>query len=102
MTHKASCQACKQFTTFTSRRSIPSKDLPPILALNACVFNEETHSIWLDTKTQTFLSPTVELFGQVRGTDDPMPVTYEIRVMSLGGLLATLSNYLIYRLLLWE
>ncbi|KAF8628478.1 hypothetical protein AX15_003989 [Amanita polypyramis BW_CC] len=84
MTHKATCQACKQFTTFASRRSIPSKDLPPILALNACVFNEETHSTWLDTKGQSFLSPTVELFGQVKGVDDPMPVTYEIKALVVG------------------
>ncbi|KAK2467007.1 hypothetical protein APHAL10511_001265 [Amanita phalloides] len=95
MTHKATCQACKQFTTFTSRRSIPSKDLPPILALNACIFNEETQSIWLDSKTQTFLSPMIQIRGQTRGVDELVPVTYEIRALIVGVKTRTNSKHLV-------
>ncbi|KAF8636661.1 hypothetical protein AX17_003467 [Amanita inopinata Kibby_2008] len=79
--HRTTCQACKQLSSFSSRRSIPSRDLPPILALNACVFSEESHSFWIDTKNQTFLSPFIQLHGQIQGIDDAMPVTYEIRAL---------------------
>ncbi|KAF8919283.1 PAB-dependent poly-A-specific ribonuclease subunit PAN2 [Mucidula mucida] len=81
MTHKATCQSCKHFGTFSSRRSIASKDLPPILALNACLNSDETLKIWMDKRNQTFLQPCVELQGQVEGEDDPEKVTYELRAM---------------------
>ncbi|CCM05048.1 uncharacterized protein FIBRA_07250 [Fibroporia radiculosa] len=80
-THKATCQTCKQFSTFESRRSIRSRDLPPILAINAAVFNEETHKFWRDHRQQTFLRSTVEIHGQVEGVDDPDSVIYELRAM---------------------
>ena len=80
MSHKATCQTCKQFATFDSKRSIPTRDLPPILALNSNVFNEENHEYWLDHRKQMFLTPTVELHGHVNDTDDPESVTYELRV----------------------
>lgn len=80
MTHKATCQTCKQFSNFTSRRSIPSKDLPPVLALNASVYNEESLNTWQDTRNETFLQPQISLHGQIEGVDDPEVVIYEIRV----------------------
>lgn len=80
-THKATCQTCKQFATFESRRSIRTRDLPPILAVNAAVHNEETHRFWRDQRRQTFLKPRIELRGQVEGMDDPETVVYELRAM---------------------
>lgn len=80
MTHKATCQTCKQFSTFSSRRSIASADLPAILAVNACVNSEDNLKIWMDRRNQTFLQPRVELQGQVEGVDDPEKIVYELRV----------------------
>ncbi len=80
MSHKATCQTCKQFANFESRRAIPTKDLPPILAVNANVYNQETSRFWLDGRPSTFLKPTVELTGQVDGIGDSDVAVYEIRV----------------------
>ncbi|GJE87918.1 PAB-dependent poly(A)-specific ribonuclease subunit PAN2 [Phanerochaete sordida] len=90
-THKATCFSCNRpFVTFESRRSIASRDLPPVLALNAGVFSEETLRYWKDGRTrdaqgqsqvQHFLQPTIELRGQVNGVDDPTAVTYRLRGM---------------------
>ncbi|PCH34179.1 hypothetical protein WOLCODRAFT_15157 [Wolfiporia cocos MD-104 SS10] len=81
-THKATCQTCKRFASFESQRSIRTKDLPPILAVNANVFTEETHKFWMDSKGQTFLKPTVSLCGQLEGVDDPEEAVYELRNIS--------------------
>ncbi|EFI28391.1 PAB-dependent poly(A)-specific ribonuclease subunit PAN2 [Coprinopsis cinerea okayama7 len=81
MTHKATCQSCKHFATFTSQRSIPSSDLPPILALNAAVYNDENIEYWLDSKAGPFLKPQVQVSGQLGDMDDPQVVTYEIRCL---------------------
>ena len=83
MTHKATCQTCKQFATFSSRRSIPTRDLPPILAINASVHNDESLKFWLDTRNQTFLSPDIQIQGQIEGVDDPETAAYELRVCRL-------------------
>jgi len=79
--HKATCQTCKQFSSFESRRSIRTRDLPPILAVNAAVFNEETRKFWKDGRQHTFMKPRIELHGQVEGVDDPETATYELRAM---------------------
>lgn len=80
-THKANCPICsKPYSIFESKRSIASKDLPPILALNAAVFNEENLKFWIDGKRQTFLSGKVEMRGQVDGVDDTETVEYELKV----------------------
>ena len=84
MTHKATCQTCKQFSTFSSRRSIPSADLPPILAVNASVYNDDNLKYWMDMRTGRFLTPTVEVRGEVEGVDDAESVTYELRVRKCG------------------
>jgi hypothetical protein len=80
MTHKATCQTCKQFSNFSSRRSIPTRDLPPLLAINARVYNEENLGFWLDSRNQTFLKPKVHVQGLIEGTDDAETTVYEIRV----------------------
>ncbi|KAJ7581374.1 ubiquitin carboxyl-terminal hydrolase-domain-containing protein [Mycena floridula] len=81
MTHKAICHSCKQLTTVSLRRSIPTKDLPPILALNAAVFNDEDAKFWLDTKFGTFLKPVIDIRGQVAGVDDPNIAVYQLRAV---------------------
>ncbi|KAF7359264.1 PAN2-PAN3 deadenylation complex catalytic subunit PAN2 [Mycena sanguinolenta] len=79
MTHKATCSSCKHFSNFSSRRSIASRDLPPILAINASVYSAESLGYWLDNKNQRFLKPQIELHGQVEGVDDPEGVVYSLR-----------------------
>ncbi|KAJ7702241.1 ubiquitin carboxyl-terminal hydrolase-domain-containing protein [Mycena rosella] len=79
MSHKATCQSCKHFSNFSSRRSIASRDLPPILAVNASVYTPESLSYWLDNRNQTFLKPQIELHGQVKGVDDPESAVYSLR-----------------------
>lgn len=79
-THKATCQTCKHFATFESKRSIRSRDLPPILAVNAACHSEEVHKLWRDNRSQMFLKPAVELHGQLEGMEDPEGVIYELRV----------------------
>ena len=80
-THKATCQTCKQFATFESRRAIRSRDLPPVLAVNAAVHSEDAHKFWRDQRKQTFLQSRVEIHGQVDGMDDPEAAVYELRAM---------------------
>lgn len=89
-THKATCASCsKQFTAFEGRRSIATKDLPPILTLNASVFTEENLHYWKDSRLrgqqgpsqiQQFLPENFELRGQVNGVDDSETATYKFRV----------------------
>lgn len=79
MFHKATCQSCKHFANFTSFRSVPSQDLPPILAVNAGVYNEDNMEVWLDSRGSTFLQPYVEISGQAGEEEDPVSVRYEIR-----------------------
>ncbi|KAJ6488514.1 ubiquitin carboxyl-terminal hydrolase-domain-containing protein [Mycena vitilis] len=79
MSHKATCQTCKHFSNFSSRRSIASRDLPPILAINASVYSPESLSYWLDSKNHRFLKPRIELHGQVEGLDDPEVAVYALR-----------------------
>jgi hypothetical protein len=80
MTHKATCQTCKQFATFSSRRSIPASELPPVLAVNASVYNEDNLKLWLDNRQSRFLSQTVEVRDELDGVDEAGGVVYELRV----------------------
>ncbi|KAJ6525112.1 ubiquitin carboxyl-terminal hydrolase-domain-containing protein [Mycena sp. CBHHK59/15] len=79
ISHKATCQTCKHFSNFSSRRSISSRNLPPLLAINASVYTEDSLSYWLDNRNQTFLKPRIEFHGQVEGVDDPEKAIYELR-----------------------
>ncbi|KAI0329853.1 hypothetical protein GY45DRAFT_1324455 [Cubamyces sp. BRFM 1775] len=94
-THKATCQTCKQFATFETRRSIRTRDLPPVLAINAAVHNEETHKFWRDQRRQTFLKPRVELRGQFEGMDDPETVVYELRAMVVQVVAKDANSHLV-------
>ncbi|KAF7294679.1 PAN2-PAN3 deadenylation complex catalytic subunit PAN2 [Mycena indigotica] len=78
LTHKASCQVCKHFANFSVRRSIATKDLPLVLAVNASVYTPESLSYWLDNK-ETFIKPQFEIHGQVNGVDDPEATVYLLR-----------------------
>jgi hypothetical protein len=81
MNHKATCQNCKGVRTFDSNRFVATSDLPPILAVNANVYNEETLEQWLDSRKQIFLAPTVELYGQLYEGEEPTSVTYNLRAI---------------------
>ena len=78
--HKAPCQKCKQFSTFISQRSASSRQLPPVLAINASVYNDESFAYWQDHRGSTFLQPKITLRGQVSGEDDSEEVEYSVRV----------------------
>ncbi|KAG6878679.1 hypothetical protein C0993_011494 [Termitomyces sp. T159_Od127] len=93
--HKATCQQCLVPTSFTSRRSIPSRDLPPILAINACIYNEENLNLWLDVKGQTFLQTRIQLFGQADGVDDSIGVEYVIRSLVVQILTRDAQSHLV-------
>ncbi|KZS98990.1 cysteine proteinase [Sistotremastrum niveocremeum HHB9708] len=88
-TYKATCQTCKQLTTFRSRRNVTCKELPPILSINASAYNEDNLKFWQDGKNHSFLKPkvTIELGGEIEASDldgRPRPletVTYEIRAV---------------------
>ena len=80
MIHKAACQHCKQYNTFTTCRSLSSRSLPPFLAVNASVYSEESLGFWQDSRSQLFLQPRVYLHGQTKGIDDSEKVPYVIRV----------------------
>ncbi|KAH8117576.1 ubiquitin carboxyl-terminal hydrolase-domain-containing protein [Phellopilus nigrolimitatus] len=83
--YKATCPLCKQFSTNESRKSIPSKDLPAILALNTSIYESgiASHRLWLDGRHRqgTFVQPFIEIRGQVDGVDEADVVQYELRSM---------------------
>jgi PAB-dependent poly(A)-specific ribonuclease subunit 2 len=87
MSYRASCQACKQFSNMSTRRSIATRDLPPILAVNAGAPTEESIRLWIDgPKGETFLKTRVEVRGEVGGVEDPEVAVYNLRVcLSLFG-----------------
>ena len=80
--YRATCPLCmQQFSSLVNRRAIPSKDLPPILAVNAAVHKNESHlKYWLDDRESQFLTPMIEIRGQIDGGDDAQSVFYELRV----------------------
>lgn len=78
-THKATCQSCKQFTNFSTKRSIPSRNLPPIIAVNASVYTDESLEVWLDARNETFLQSRIRIHGQVEGSDVQVAADYQIR-----------------------
>ncbi|KAF9532295.1 ubiquitin carboxyl-terminal hydrolase-domain-containing protein [Crepidotus variabilis] len=75
--HKATCQHCRRFTTFTSIRSIASEKLPPYLAINVSIHNDDAFSFWRGGTS--FLSSQIPVKGQVNGIDDPEEIVYEVR-----------------------
>jgi hypothetical protein len=83
VTYKATCPFCRRVAVFESRRSLATKDLPPVLAVNTSVFNQENIKFWLDAKKRRFLTPSISLHGQVDGVDDPEAAVYELRVRVL-------------------
>ncbi|KAJ3516724.1 hypothetical protein NLJ89_g949 [Agrocybe chaxingu] len=72
---------CKHFSTLISRRAISSQQLPPILAVNASVYSDESFSFWQDWRTSTFLLPRISLRGELDGTDDPEEIAYDVRAL---------------------
>src|SRR5258708_11053031 len=89
--YKSTCQDCKQAANFSSKRTLSSDDLPPLLLLNAAVYNEEHHRIWLNQAgTQgSFLSTAV---GLDLNTEPTQP----------GGLVGTLSSVIQPGLVVYE
>ncbi|KAE9386325.1 PAB-dependent poly(A)-specific ribonuclease subunit PAN2 [Gymnopus androsaceus JB14] len=82
MTHKATCQNCgKNFSNFSSRREIPTRDLPLTLAVNACVNTDDNFKYWFDHRNQTFLKPQIELHGEMDDMDDPEIAVYQLRAV---------------------
>jgi hypothetical protein len=84
VTYKATCPFCRRVAVFESRRSLSTDDLPPVLAVNTSVFNQENIKFWLDAKRRRFLTPSVSLHGQIDGVDDSETAVYELRVRALS------------------
>ncbi|SRR5258707_15784475 len=80
MNHKATCPNCKQVRMFDSSRVVAVPDFPPILAVNANVYSEEIFEYWLDTRKQRFLTPSVDLHVETGESEEPLFVTYNLRV----------------------
>lgn len=81
MTHKATCQTCgKNFSNFSTRREIATRDLPSTLAVNACVNTDDNFKYWFDHRNQTFLKPQIALHGEVDDVEDPEAAIYQLRV----------------------
>ncbi|KAF9265751.1 hypothetical protein L218DRAFT_859665 [Marasmius fiardii PR-910] len=83
MTHKAICQNCRHFATFSSRRTLPTKDLPLIMAVNACISTDDDLSYWIDQRNHTFLKPFFEVNGYLEEGDDHQVAMYELRALVL-------------------
>lgn len=90
VTYKATCPFCRRVAVFESRRSLATRDLPPVLAVNTSVFDQENIKFWLDVKKRKFLTPSVSLRGQIDGVDDSEVAVYELRV---GVFLSALSEH---------
>ncbi|KAN0130385.1 hypothetical protein V8E53_011786 [Lactarius tabidus] len=58
---------CKVARAFDFNRLVMTSGLPPVLVLNANVFDEEILGHWLDTRKQTFLVRIVELMDNFIG-----------------------------------
>jgi hypothetical protein len=63
-----------------------------VLAVNASVYNEDNLKLWLDNRQSRFLSPSVEVRGEVDGVDEAVGVVYELRV-SLSSYLLLLRSF---------
>ncbi|KAF8654097.1 hypothetical protein AX16_003630 [Volvariella volvacea WC 439] len=79
--HKAVCQSCNQHAQISSRRCIVTKDLPSLLAINACVYSDEALSYWQDSRNQTYLPAKVKLRGQRVDGEEDDEVEYELRAI---------------------
>jgi len=93
VTYKATCPFCRRVAVFESRRSLATKDLPPVLAVNTSVFDQENIKFWLDVKKRRFLTPSISLRGQINGVDDSETATYELRVRVRTAAGETLTKY---------
>lgn len=91
ISHKATCPLCKHFSNFVTQRSSSTRQLPPILAVNAAVYNQEDLSFWQDARRSTFLQPEIKLHGRIGEVDDPTSATYELRVSFFFCYLGRLS-----------
>ena|SRR5258708_22177910 len=96
--YKSTCQDCKQAANFSSKRTHSTDDLPPLLLLNAAVYNEEHHRIWLNQAggQGRFLEAAVGLdlntepaqpgglVGTLLSVSQPSLVVYELRVRAMA------------------
>ncbi|KDQ12374.1 hypothetical protein BOTBODRAFT_134946 [Botryobasidium botryosum FD-172 SS1] len=94
-TYKATCPTCKQLTQLRSRRTTPVSQLPPLLAVNASVNNDEQLKYWIDGKQGTFLSPQVDIrsYGEAESEDLDV-ATYELRAF-IVQVRASKANHLV-------
>lgn len=97
--YKATCQACRHTTNFSSRRVILPSALPPLLTVNAAAVSEDAVRLWTDRKvfngTQRFTGVDVKVTFPPQALSselDPADVDYQIRVSSVGSLEACYSN----------
>ena len=58
---KSTCQTCKLLANHRVRRVLSSQSMPPLLAVNATVNNDDHLKFWLGTRRTNFLSPQVRI-----------------------------------------
>ncbi|TFL07786.1 ubiquitin carboxyl-terminal hydrolase-domain-containing protein [Pterulicium gracile] len=81
ITHKASCQGCRHTTNHVTHRTIASKNLPPVLALNASCHSEEHLKLWINTGKSRFLpAGNIQIRGNGVGADEAA-VEYRVRAL---------------------
>lgn len=95
--HRASCRSCGELVIFESRRTIASKDLPPVMAINTLVYesNNQLHKYWIDGRQGPLLKPFIEIRGQVDGVDDADVVVYELRSLVVEVVSKDKSGHLV-------
>ena len=76
MTYKTTCQTCKQFSTFSSRRSIQ----PPESAGNVSIHNNNNLRYWMDTRTARTLLSTLKVRGEVEKFDESITSKLWVRI----------------------
>ncbi|OCH89095.1 PAB-dependent poly-A-specific ribonuclease subunit PAN2 [Obba rivulosa] len=80
--HKGICPDCGKYSVIQTRRQVATRDLPPILAVNAAVYNEDSLNHWKDKpRGERFVRENILVTGDLIHDEDVEPVEYELRSM---------------------
>ncbi|KAF9053213.1 ubiquitin carboxyl-terminal hydrolase-domain-containing protein [Panaeolus papilionaceus] len=95
VTHKALCHSCREITNLTSQRTIPSRALPPVLAINACVYNGDTAQIWQGNRGIRTIPTRAHLYGGAGDGINDDGVEYEVRAVAVKVVSRTGKSHLV-------
>ncbi|KZV99079.1 hypothetical protein EXIGLDRAFT_739011 [Exidia glandulosa HHB12029] len=74
--HKQQCSTCRQQANIRSWRAVKNSDLPPVLAVNACAYDES--DTWTDVRGA---APILSSHVSLQLEDDGVEVEYEVRAL---------------------